>query len=99
MPSRLAPRSSACSSSSCRSCALRLQAGTPGPVVPNVLALIGWLALLASLVMAVVPSAQRRAVHDLEAGRRVVRAATRRIDFQQDVRLLVPGRVDMVKRT
>jgi uncharacterized RDD family membrane protein YckC len=72
--------------------------GHPGAILPNLLASIGWLALLASLVMAIVPSSQRRAVHDLAAGSRVVRATKRHIDFQQDVRMLVPGKVNMVKR-
>jgi uncharacterized RDD family membrane protein YckC len=72
--------------------------GNPGAVVPDVLAMIGWAALLASLVLAIVPSAHRRAVHDLAAGSRVVRAAKRKIDFRQDVRMLVPGKIDMVKR-
>jgi uncharacterized RDD family membrane protein YckC len=71
--------------------------GNPDAAVADLLASIGFLALLASLVLAAIPSAQRRTVHDLAAGSRVVRAAKRRIDFKQDVRMLVPGKIDMVK--
>ncbi|PPK94640.1 putative RDD family membrane protein YckC [Kineococcus xinjiangensis] len=59
---------------------------------------VGLLTVLASLLMALVPAARRRAVHDLAAGSRVVRAPVRGIALKQDVRMMIPGKVDLTKR-
>ncbi|WP_214406835.1 RDD family protein [Pseudonocardia lacus] len=62
------------------------------------LAVVGALSLLASLLLAGFGGARRRAVHDLAAGTRVVRADKRGVDLRQDLRMMVPGRVDLAKR-
>ncbi len=56
------------------------------------------LVLVASLVLAALRSAGGRSVHDLLAGSRVVVAAKRGVVLREDLRMLVPGKVDMVKR-
>ena len=83
--------------------ALMSIAGESGdePVVTNgwdTLAYIGFLALLASLLMAAIPVKQRRTLHDLAGGSRVVLAPKRAIRLKQDVRMMIPGRVDLTKR-
>lgn len=57
-----------------------------------------WMLMLAaSAVTAVADRAKRRALHDFAAGTRVVRAQARPVNLSQDIRMLVPGRVDMTK--
>lgn len=72
--------------------------GAPGNGLLDALASIGFLTLLASLVLAAVPTRRKQTLHDLLGRTRVVRAPKRRIEWQQDVRMMVPGRIDMTKR-
>lgn len=65
---------------------------------PSQLAGIAMLALLIDLVLAAIPTRRRQALHDLAAGTRVVIAPKRNIQWRQDVRMMVPGKVDMTKR-
>lgn len=65
---------------------------------PSQLAGIAMLALLINLVLAAIPTRRRQALHDLAAGTRVVIAPKRTIQWRQDVRMMVPGKVDMTKR-
>lgn len=59
---------------------------------------LGLLSLVISLVLAAVPTRRRQTLHDLLGRTRVVRAPKRRIEWHQDVRMMVPGKVDMAKR-
>jgi uncharacterized RDD family membrane protein YckC len=57
-----------------------------------------WMLMLTvSAVTAVADRAKRRALHDFAAGTRVVRAQARPVSLGQDLKMLVPGRVDMTK--
>jgi uncharacterized RDD family membrane protein YckC len=77
---------------------MSMAGGSPESAVLDVLASAGALTLLASLVLAAIPSTMRRTLHDLVAGSRVVRAPVRQIDWKQDVRMALPGKVDLTKR-
>jgi uncharacterized RDD family membrane protein YckC len=77
---------------------MSMAGGSPGSAVLDLLASAGLLTLLVSLVLAAIPSTMRRTLHDLVAGSRVVRASVRRIDWKQDVRMALPGKVDLTKR-
>ena len=72
--------------------------GSPGNALLDALASLGFLTLLISLVLAAVPTTRKRTLHDLLGRTRVVTAPKRRIEWQQDVRMMVPGKVDMTKR-
>lgn len=72
--------------------------GAPGNAVLNALASFGLLTLLVSLVLAAIPTRRKQTLHDLLGRTRVVAAPKRRIEWQQDVRMMVPGKVDMTKR-
>lgn len=72
--------------------------GAPGNDLLNALASLAFLTFLISLVLAVVPTRRKQTVHDLLGRTRVVTAPKRRIEWQQDVRMMVPGKVDMTKR-
>jgi uncharacterized RDD family membrane protein YckC len=77
---------------------MSMAGGRPESGVLDMLASAGALTLLASLVLAAIPSTMRRTLHDLVAGSRVVRAPVRQIDWKQDVRMALPGKVDLTKR-
>ncbi|MGW4372011.1 RDD family protein [Nocardia takedensis] len=64
----------------------------------DVLAVCGMLSLLASLLLAAIPIGARRTAHDFITGTRVVRATPRNIHWRTDLPMVLPGRVDMVKR-
>lgn len=72
--------------------------GSPGNAVLDALAGVGFLTLLISLVLAAVPTRHKQTLHDLLGRTRVVTASQRRIEWRQDVRMMVPGKVDMTKR-
>lgn len=75
-----------------------LAGGNPDSSILQTLGSIAFLALLVSLVLAAVPRWQRRALHDHAAGTRVVRAPKRGLKFRDDLRMMVPGKIDMTKR-
>lgn len=56
------------------------------------------LVLLASLILAALRSIGGQTVHDLLCGSRVVVAAKRGVVLREDLRMMVPGKVDMMKR-
>ncbi|WP_067713954.1 RDD family protein [Nocardia yamanashiensis] len=64
----------------------------------NAISIIGLLSIVISLILAAVPARGRRALHDLAAGSRVVRAEVRKIRLRQDLPMVLPGKVDMTKR-
>jgi uncharacterized RDD family membrane protein YckC len=68
--------------------------------VPILVALgnLAFVALLATLVLTAVPVWNRRALHDYAARTRVVQAPRRGVSLRQDVRMMVPGKIDMTKR-
>lgn len=72
--------------------------GAPGDQLLDALASIGFLALLISLVLTALPTRRKQTLHDLVGRTRVVRAPKRRIEWQKDVRMMVPGKVDLTKR-
>lgn len=72
--------------------------GAPGNGLLDALASIGFLTLLASLGLAAAPTRRKQTLHDFLGRTRVVRAPKRRIEWQQDVRMMVPGKIDMTKR-
>lgn len=72
--------------------------GAPGNQLLDALASVGFLTLLVSLVLTAVPTQRRQTLHDLIGRTRVVTATRRRIQWQQDVRMMVPGKVDLTKR-
>ncbi|MFC3960780.1 RDD family protein [Nocardia jiangsuensis] len=62
------------------------------------IALAGVFVSLVSLVLATLPG-RRRAVHDLAARSRVVRAPRRKIELRKDLPMALPGKVDLGKRS
>jgi uncharacterized RDD family membrane protein YckC len=72
--------------------------GAPGNGLLSALAGVGFLTLLSSLVLMAMPTRRKQTLHDLLGRTRVVTASKRRIEWQQDVRMMVPGKVDMTKR-
>lgn len=72
--------------------------GAPGDRVLDAVASLGFLTLFVSLVLTAVPTRRRRTLHDLVGRTRVVTATKRPIEWQQDVRMMVPGRIDLTKR-
>jgi uncharacterized RDD family membrane protein YckC len=72
--------------------------GARGDRTLDALAGLGFLTLVVSLVLAALPTQRRQALHDLAGRTRVVVAPKRRIHWQQDLRLALPGRVDLTKR-
>jgi uncharacterized RDD family membrane protein YckC len=76
---------------------MSLAGSNPESSVLDVLAWVGLLTLTASIVIAAVPAGDRRVVHDLATGSRVVRAAKRKIHLKSDIPMMLPGRVDMRK--
>lgn len=77
---------------------LSLSGGFPESGILNALAMVGLLSFVVSLALAAIPAARRRALHDLAAGSRVVRAAKRKIDLKSDLPMVLPGKLDMTKR-
>jgi len=72
----------------------------PASSALNGVAIVGTLSLVASLILTLVPPrGDRRAIHDWAAGTRVVRAPKRKIDFREDLKLALPGKVDLTKQT
>lgn len=67
--------------------------GAPGNGLLDAIASIGFLTLLSSLVLAAVPTRRKQTLHDLLGRTRVVPAPKRRIEWQQDVRMMVPGKL------
>lgn len=72
--------------------------GAPGDRLLDAVASLGSLTLFVSLVLMAVPTRHRQTLHDLVGRTRVVTASKRPIEWQQDVRMMVPGRIDLTKR-
>lgn len=78
---------------------LSISGSDPDATALKALAWVGILSVVASLILAAIPrSGTRRALHDLAAGSRVVRAPKRKIEWKQDLVMMVPGKIDMTKR-
>ncbi|WP_431971965.1 RDD family protein [Nocardia sp. bgisy134] len=77
---------------------MSLSGSNPESDILEVISVLGLLTLIASFFLAAVPVGKRRAVHDLAARSRVVRAAKRKIDWKNDIPMVLPGRVDLRKR-
>ncbi|MFH5207418.1 RDD family protein [Antrihabitans spumae] len=78
---------------------LSVAGGNPDVAAFDVLAWVGILSVVASLILAAIPrSGLRRSLHDLAASSRVVRAPRRKIELKQDLSMMLPGRIDMTKR-
>ncbi|MET9028898.1 RDD family protein [Nocardia sp. NPDC004168] len=77
---------------------MSLSGSNPESAILNGIAVVGFLALIVSFFLAANPAGKRLALHDLATGSRVVRAAKRKIDWKNDIPMVLPGRVDMRKR-
>ncbi|UGT67653.1 RDD family protein [Nocardia gipuzkoensis] len=77
---------------------MSLSGSYPESAILNGIAAFGFLALIVSFFLSAIPAGKRRALHDLATGSRVVRAAKRKIDWKNDIPMVLPGRVDMRKR-
>ncbi|MGW4364451.1 RDD family protein [Nocardia takedensis] len=77
---------------------MSLAGNFPESSILEAMALVGLLSLFASIVLAAVPAAGRRAVHDLAASSRVVRAQARPVHWRTDIPLVLPERVSLRKR-
>lgn len=77
---------------------MMLAGSIPANSVLNGVAIVGTLSVVASLVLGLVPRGDRRAIHDWAAGSRLVRAPNREIDFREDLKLVLPGKVDLTKQ-
>ncbi len=75
-----------------------LAGGAPSSAALGALASLGFLSLFVSLVLALIPTARRQALHDFAAQTQVVKATKRKIEWRQDARMMVPGKIDMTKR-
>jgi len=51
-----------------------------------------------TVILAALRWSYRRALHDYASGTRVVTAGRRKIVLREDVRMMIPGRVDLTKR-
>lgn len=72
--------------------------GAPGDRVLDAVASLGFLTLFVSLVLTAVPTRRRQTLHDLVGRTRVVTSTKRPIEWQQDVRMMVPGKINLTKR-
>lgn len=70
----------------------------PDATLVEVLARIGFVALIAGVILSALRWSYGRAIHDYAAGTRVVMAAKRGVVLRDDLRMMVPGKVDMTKR-
>jgi uncharacterized RDD family membrane protein YckC len=59
---------------------------------------LAFVALIVSLVLAALAWSYRRALHDHASGTRVVAAPRRKVVLRDDLRMMVPGKVDLTKR-
>jgi len=64
----------------------------------GVLSGLGALSLIVSVVLTALRWSKKRALHDYPAGTRVVVAPKRPVKLREDLRMMVPGKVDMTKR-
>ncbi|MGK8486808.1 RDD family protein [Nocardia asiatica] len=78
---------------------MSLSGSNPESAILNGFAIVSFLALIVSLFLSAIPAGIRLTLHDLAAGSRVVRAAKRKIDWKNDIPMVLPGRVDMRKRS
>jgi uncharacterized RDD family membrane protein YckC len=70
----------------------------PASPVFSSLGNFAFVALVVTVILAALRWSYRRALHDYASGTRVVTAARRKIVLREDVRMMVPGRVDLTKR-
>jgi uncharacterized RDD family membrane protein YckC len=70
----------------------------PDSTIMGALGNLGFVALIVSLVLAALAWSYRRALHDYASGTRVVAAPKRKVVLRDDLRMMVPGRVDLTKR-
>jgi uncharacterized RDD family membrane protein YckC len=77
---------------------LSVAGGDPGSTVKGLMGNLAIVALLVSLVLAALPVLYRRALHDYLSNTRVVTAPKRKVAFREDVRMMLPGKIDMRKR-
>ncbi|WP_406238326.1 RDD family protein [Nocardia sp. NBC_01009] len=77
---------------------LSLSGSNPESAILSGIAVLGLLTLIVSFFLSAIPAGKRRALHDLTTGSRVVRAAKRKIDWRNDIPMVLPGRLDMRKR-
>jgi uncharacterized RDD family membrane protein YckC len=75
-----------------------LAGGHPASPVLGALGNFAFVALLVTVILAALCWSYRRAVHDYASGTRVVTAPRRNIVLRDDMRMMVPGKVDMTKR-
>ncbi|WP_069167443.1 RDD family protein [Nocardia altamirensis] len=75
-----------------------LSGANPESAILNGVAVVGMLSVVGSFLLAAIPAGKRQTLHDLATGSRVVRAAKRKIDWKNDIPMVLPGRVDMSKR-
>jgi hypothetical protein len=59
---------------------------------------LAFVALVVTVILAALRWSYRRALHDYASGTRVVTAGRRKIVLREDVRMMIPGRVDLTKR-
>ncbi|MFG3618911.1 RDD family protein [Nocardia sp. NPDC047654] len=78
---------------------MSLSGSNPESAILNGFAIVGFLALIVSFFLSAIPAGKRLTLHDMAAGSRVVRAAKRKIDWKNDIPMVLPGRVDMRKRS
>lgn len=77
---------------------MSLAGGNDASSALDALANVAIVTLIASLILAALRWSYGRALHDYAAGTRVVKAAKRGIVLRQDLRMMVPSKVDMTKR-
>ncbi|GEM29019.1 hypothetical protein NN3_00260 [Nocardia neocaledoniensis NBRC 108232] len=69
----------------------------PESATLNIVALIAFGSFLVSCVLALIPANDRRAIHDLTIGTRVIRAPKRKVELKKDLMMALPGRIDFEK--
>jgi uncharacterized RDD family membrane protein YckC len=75
-----------------------LAGGDPDSPIMQALGNLAFIALIVSLALAALAWSYRRALHDYASGTRVVTASKRKVVLRDDLRMMVPGRVDLTKR-
>jgi uncharacterized RDD family membrane protein YckC len=75
-----------------------LAGANPGSAIMQSLGNLAFVALIVSLVLAALAWSYRRALHDYASGTRVVAAPRRKVVLRDDLRMMVPGKVDLTKR-
>ncbi|MFE1592357.1 RDD family protein [Nocardia sp. NPDC058705] len=76
---------------------ISVSGSNPESTALDIVAMTAFGTFLASCVLALVPANNRRTIHDLVTGTRVIRAPKRKVELKKDLMMALPGRIDFAK--